>query len=134
MHELSKNDIAFAAAFISPIELFRTRMQAIQGSQGVPDVWRGIMQMIQREGPISLWRGLVPTMLRDVPFSAFYWMGYEKIKQYLNSKNSNQDTLSNFQSSFIAGASSGMVNISFSLFLLEKLSVVGGKLMCFFFF
>ncbi|KAI9258215.1 mitochondrial carrier domain-containing protein [Phascolomyces articulosus] len=98
----------FAAAFISPIELFRTRMQAIQGSEGFPEVWRGITHMIQREGLVSLWRGLVPTMLRDVPFSGLYWMGYEQIKHYLNSKSENQDTMSNFQSSFIAGASSGM--------------------------
>ncbi|KAI9492711.1 mitochondrial carrier domain-containing protein [Zychaea mexicana] len=97
-----------AAAVISPIELFRTRMQAVEGADGFPAVWRGIMQMVQREGMVSLWRGLLPTMLRDVPFSGLYWMGYEQIKQYLSSKNSNQDTLSNFQSSFIAGASSGM--------------------------
>ncbi|KAI8149162.1 mitochondrial carrier domain-containing protein [Fennellomyces sp. T-0311] len=97
----------FAAAFISPVELFRTRMQSAEGAQGFRAVWRGIVAMVQREGPVSLWRGLVPTMLRDVPFSAFYWMGYEQIKQYL-SNGSSQDTLSNFQSSFIAGASSGM--------------------------
>lgn len=70
------------------------------------DVWNGVSRMVQREGPQALWRGLLPTMLRDVPFSGIYWMGYEKIKHSLQQR---QD-LSHFQSSFIAGASSGMVN------------------------
>lgn len=61
--------------------------------------------MVQLEGPQALWRGLLPTMLRDVPFSGIYWMGYEKIKHNL----SEREDLSHFQTSFIAGASSGMV-------------------------
>lgn len=64
--------------------------------------------MVQQEGPATLWRGLLPTMLRDVPFSAVYWMGYEKVKHHLNTKH--HDTLSNFQTAFLAGASSGMVS------------------------
>lgn len=86
--------------------------------------------MLQQQGPATLWRGLLPTMLRDVPFSgncllyakdrvvgvcnrfakiiAIYWMGYERIKHRLTS-GTQQDTLSSFQTSFIAGASSGMV-------------------------
>ncbi|KAJ8654401.1 hypothetical protein O0I10_009971 [Lichtheimia ornata] len=95
-----------AAAFVSPLELFRTRIQAAEGSEGFSAVWKGITQMVQQEGPATLWRGLLPTMLRDVPFSAVYWMGYEKVKHHLNTKH--HDTLSNFQTAFLAGASSGM--------------------------
>lgn len=61
--------------------------------------------MVQKEGPQALWRGLLPTMLRDVPFSGIYWMGYEKIKHRLHTHHG----LSHFQTSFIAGASSGMI-------------------------
>ncbi|KAI9310527.1 mitochondrial carrier domain-containing protein [Dichotomocladium elegans] len=96
-----------AATIVSPIELFRTRIQAAQGPEGFASVWRGIVHMVHREGAGSLWRGLVPTMLRDVPFSAIYWMGYEQVKQYLN-ESKHYDTPSNFQVAFIAGASSGM--------------------------
>ncbi|KAL1936090.1 hypothetical protein VTP01DRAFT_224 [Rhizomucor pusillus] len=96
-----------AAAVISPIELFRTRMQSVEGREGFAAVWRGITELIKQEGPASLWRGLLPTMLRDVPFSAVYWMGYEQIRARLNG-NAHQNTLSSFQNAFIAGASSGM--------------------------
>jgi solute carrier family 25 protein 39/40 len=65
--------------------------------------------MVKREGPQALWRGLVPTMLRDVPFSGLYWMGYEQIKQRLDSQQNLN--LTHFQTSFTAGATSGMVNI-----------------------
>ncbi|CAO0801006.1 unnamed protein product [Mucor circinelloides] len=93
-----------AALVVSPLELFRTRMQSAEGVNGFPDVWRGVSRMVQKEGPQALWRGLLPTMLRDVPFSGIYWMGYEKIKHRLQTHHG----LSHFQTSFIAGASSGM--------------------------
>lgn len=69
------------------------------------DVWNGVSNMAKREGPQALWRGLLPTMLRDVPFSGIYWMGYEKIRHRLQTHHE----LSHFQTSFIAGASSGMI-------------------------
>ncbi|KAI9485932.1 MAG: mitochondrial carrier domain-containing protein [Benjaminiella poitrasii] len=95
-----------SALVVSPLELFRTRMQSKEGIHGFSDVWIGVKRMVQLEGPQALWRGLLPTMLRDVPFSAVYWMGYEKIKHRLISGNSE---LSNFQVSFVSGASSGMI-------------------------
>ncbi|KAG2214657.1 hypothetical protein INT46_005674 [Mucor plumbeus] len=94
-----------AALVVSPLELFRTRMQSAEGINGFSDVWRGVSRMVQKEGPQALWRGLLPTMLRDVPFSGIYWMGYEKIKHRLHTHHG----LSHFQTSFIAGASSGMI-------------------------
>jgi hypothetical protein len=60
---------AFAAFFISPIELFRTRMQSVDGVNGFRSVLSGVQTMVKQHGPSSLWRGLVPTMWRDVPFS-----------------------------------------------------------------
>ncbi|KAI8979554.1 mitochondrial carrier domain-containing protein [Mycotypha africana] len=96
-----------AALVVSPLELFRTRMQSVDGINGFSSVWNGVQKMVQTEGPQALWRGLLPTMLRDVPFSAVYWMGYEDIKQRLE-KHSEHNDMSRFQTSFIAGASSGM--------------------------
>ncbi|KAI8884221.1 mitochondrial carrier [Backusella circina FSU 941] len=96
-----------AALVVSPLELLRTRMQSTEGAGGFLGVWRGVSNMVKREGPQALWRGLVPTMLRDVPFSGLYWMGYEQIKQRLDAQQ--HITLSHFQTSFTAGATSGMV-------------------------
>ncbi|KAF7731882.1 hypothetical protein EC973_007713 [Apophysomyces ossiformis] len=99
-----------AAAVISPIELFRTRLQSVEGLQGFGDVWRGVVRMVHKDGVSSLWRGLLPTMLRDVPFSAVYWMGYERIKDRLQPQTvRSNDAVSQFHTSFVAGASSGMI-------------------------
>jgi solute carrier family 25 protein 39/40 len=79
-----------AATVVSPIELFRTRLQA----QAVPEraaaaasptnplasTFRGIQDMVAAHGYRSLWRGLSLTLWRDVPFSGMYWWGYETIR------------------------------------------------------
>ncbi|KAJ2957279.1 hypothetical protein NQZ79_g6996 [Umbelopsis isabellina] len=106
---------AFAAFLISPIELFRTRMQSVDGVNGFKSVFSGVQTMVRQHGPRSLWRGLVPTMWRDVPFSAFYWMSYEKSRSVLLSRmaidNSSGpvDAMTEFQMAFAAGAISGMI-------------------------
>ncbi len=69
--------------------------------------------MVERDGLRSLWRGLNPTLWRDVPFSCIYWFGYENLKSILqegNSTENNNGSWNAFQNSFIAGATSGMVN------------------------
>ncbi|KAI8878523.1 mitochondrial carrier [Backusella circina FSU 941] len=96
---------AVASLAVSPIELFRTRMQSTKGTGGFIDVWNGVGDMVRVQGPQALWRGFLPTMLRDVPFSAFYWMGYEAMKEHLESR----EDLSHFQVAFISGATSGTV-------------------------
>jgi solute carrier family 25, member 39/40 len=74
-----------AGIAVSPLEMFRTRMQATPG--GTTGVFRetlqGLYRMTQTQGITSLWRGLVLTMWRDVPFSAIYWWGYEATKNQL---------------------------------------------------
>ncbi|CAO3640065.1 unnamed protein product [Cunninghamella echinulata] len=96
------------AAVISPMELFRTRLQSAEGAGGFNDAWASVKSMVHREGLISLWRGLIPTMLRDVPFSAIYWMMYEELKhKYVN--EGKQSRFEQFQFSFFAGATSGTV-------------------------
>jgi solute carrier family 25, member 39/40 len=121
-----------AAAFaVSPVEMFRTRMQASHGSEtGVfRSTFLGLHQMTQSQGYSSLWRGLTLTMWRDVPFSGLYWWGYEAVRNILadvresaqgkildtnramtRKRSRSQDNHTNtFIDSFIAGASSGAV-------------------------
>ncbi|AEO66124.1 uncharacterized protein THITE_2154403 [Thermothielavioides terrestris NRRL 8126] len=74
-----------AATAVSPIELFRTRLQALQGASSsrgghLADTFAGIRDMVAAHGYRSLWRGLTLTLWRDVPFSGMYWWGYETIR------------------------------------------------------
>lgn len=70
-----------AAVAVSPIEMFRTRMQAAHHEASAAGHFRetmdGIRSMVATQGIRSLWRGLTLTLWRDVPFSAIYWWGYE---------------------------------------------------------
>jgi solute carrier family 25 protein 39/40 len=70
-----------AAIAVSPIEMFRTRMQAASGTSGIfRETLVGLQDMVKTQGYTSLWRGLTLTMWRDVPFSGIYWWGYEAIR------------------------------------------------------
>jgi solute carrier family 25, member 39/40 len=76
-----------AAISISPIEMFRTRIQASTSTSSAghfADTLKGIGDMVQTQGYTSLWRGLTLTLWRDVPFSGFYWLGYETFKGLLS--------------------------------------------------
>jgi solute carrier family 25 protein 39/40 len=73
----------FAVAAISPIELFRTRLQAYHPTtnrSSFQSVMSGISSLVKQQGFRSLWRGLDLTLWRDVPFSGIYWMGYESLR------------------------------------------------------
>ncbi|KAK4140295.1 mitochondrial carrier protein MTM1 [Dichotomopilus funicola] len=69
-----------AATAVSPIELFRTRLQAVQGGNHLAATVRGVKDMVAVHGYRALWRGLTLTLWRDVPFSGMYWWGYETIR------------------------------------------------------
>lgn len=120
-----------AAIAISPIEMFRTRMQAVSstttGSSGHLRATLGSMQeMVSSDGYRSLWRGLGLTLWRDVPFSAIYWWGYEYGRNVLTDirergrplggagvtrsrslSRSQQNHTDTLVDSFISGAGSG---------------------------
>ncbi|KAF2702683.1 mitochondrial carrier [Pleomassaria siparia CBS 279.74] len=70
-----------AAVVVSPIEMFKTRMQAAHNvkvaTRHFRDTMDGVREMVASQGVRSLWRGLTLTLWRDVPFSAIYWWGYE---------------------------------------------------------
>ena len=116
-----------AASVISPVEMFRTRMQAATSGSGTgvfTETLGGVKSMVRSQGYTSLWRGLTLTMWRDVPFSGIYWWGYEAVRNALtnvrdsqahvlgrpraNSRD-QQDHTATFMDSFIAGAVSGAV-------------------------
>lgn len=106
-----------SATVISPIEMFRTRLQALpirtfQISQlvfitaerlifntvkkktaGRPSptytsVTKDMYRLVQSKGPLILYRGLGPTLWRDVPFSGIYWASFELLKTSLTSPDS----------------------------------------------
>ncbi|KAI1114988.1 mitochondrial carrier domain-containing protein [Nemania sp. NC0429] len=75
-----------AVAAVSPIELFKTRLQASSGSTATShlrDTFHGIREMVAEHGYRSLWRGITLHLWRDVPFSGLYWLGYETIRNRL---------------------------------------------------
>ena len=122
-----------AAMVVSPIEMFRTRMQASSGAkQGhFTKTFNGLREMTKIHGYTSLWRGLTLTLWRDVPFSGIYWWGYETVRGRLTDarersrgrelergsargkqrtrSQSREDHAATFTDSFTAGAVSGAV-------------------------
>lgn len=120
-----------AAGVVSPIEMFKTRMQASQSIGGAhfAETVKGVGEMISTHGYLSLWRGLTLTLWRDVPFSGLYWWGYESIRGALTEarersrgrrlevegsrsrarsrSQSRENHTTTFMDSFIAGATSG---------------------------
>ncbi|CED84368.1 Mitochondrial carrier protein CGI-69 [Phaffia rhodozyma] len=74
----------FSATIISPVELFRTRLQAHpppgRPQPTVKSTVIDLRKMVGESGVRSLWRGIGATLWRDVPFSGIYWGGYEWLK------------------------------------------------------
>ena len=85
-----------AATVISPIEMFRTRLQASShtphsSSRSVfSETLMGISDMVHAQGYASLWRGFTLTLWRDVPFSGLYWWGYEAVRNGLTDARERQ--------------------------------------------
>ncbi|KAL8945638.1 MAG: hypothetical protein Q9222_007852 [Ikaeria aurantiellina] len=117
-----------AASVISPIEMFRTRMQAapsgVSGMGVFKDTLVGLRKLVHAQGYTSLWRGLTLTMWRDVPFSGIYWWGYEAGRNRLSdlryaqfgqdnsphsARRKEENHTTTFVDSFLAGATSGAV-------------------------
>lgn len=125
-----------AATVISPIEMFRTRLQATSSNTRAEftgtrslylDTLKGLKEMAQLQGFSSLWRGLSLTLWRDVPFSGLYWWGYETLHNTFKEargrmsetipaegrsrsrsrSRSRETTTTTLMDSFLAGAISG---------------------------
>lgn len=84
-----------AAMVVSPIEMFRTRMQAANHTATAAGHFRetmdGLRDMVASQGTLSLWRGLTLTLWRDVPFSAIYWWGYEATRNLLTDRRGRRE-------------------------------------------
>ncbi|USW59152.1 Putative mitochondrial carrier protein Mtm1 [Septoria linicola] len=115
-----------AAGVVSPIEMLRTRMQAVQsGGAGGQSVMRatigGLSDMVREQGVHTLWRGITLTFWRDVPFSALYWWGYEWGRKRLDEGRAHKGSITGkplneqlthselLYDSFLAGAGSGAI-------------------------
>lgn len=114
----------FAVIAISPLELFRTRLQAYHPTENrstFRSVLQGINSLVQEQGLRSLWRGLELTLWRDVPFSGIYWTGYEylrhKFKQHETFRRGGEAGF--FEEAFTAGWLSG----TFSAFVTQPFDV-----------
>ena len=82
-----------AATAVGPIELIKTRMQSASGTgttNHLVEAFKGIREMVGKQGYTSLWRGLTLTLWRDVPFSGLYWLGYELIRSRLTDIRENR--------------------------------------------
>ncbi|KAK1921421.1 mitochondrial carrier domain-containing protein [Papiliotrema laurentii] len=102
-----------SATVISPIEMFRTRLQALPSGRGTPtyaSTAADMSALVKSKGVSVLWRGLGPTLWRDVPFSGIYWAGFEILKSRLASDRSPLPPLSPIATSFISGALSGTLS------------------------
>jgi solute carrier family 25, member 39/40 len=114
----------FAVAAISPLELFRTRLQAYHPTENRSSfrtVLNGISSLVREQGIRSLWRGLELTLWRDVPFSGIYWTGYEylrhKLKDYEVFRRGGETGF--FEEAFTAGWMSG----TFAAFVTQPFDV-----------
>lgn len=122
-----------AAGVVSPIEMFRTRIQASRstGVSHFSETANGLKEMVATHGYTSLWRGFSLMLWRDVPFSGIYWWGYETVRGQLTDarersrgrsvqadgsrsrarsrSQSRENHTATFTDSFIAGSTSGAV-------------------------
>eukprot|EP00516_Mucochytrium_quahogii_P001027 CAMPEP_0203751424 /NCGR_PEP_ID=MMETSP0098-20131031/5507_1 /ASSEMBLY_ACC=CAM_ASM_000208 /TAXON_ID=96639 /ORGANISM=" , Strain NY0313808BC1" /LENGTH=329 /DNA_ID=CAMNT_0050641149 /DNA_START=209 /DNA_END=1198 /DNA_ORIENTATION=- len=102
-----------AATVIAPLELVRTKMQAMNSP---PSMFRVAQTQVRSHGVCSLWQGLSPTLFRDVPFSAIYWLCVEEVKERAGSfirqetrRCYQSPSMGSFAVSFVAGAVGGVV-------------------------
>lgn len=104
---------ALAATVISPVELFRTKLQAVSSHHGAfLDTMKELQHSVKLKGFTALWKGLRPTLWRDVPFSSVYWLAYENTKSLL-ADSKHPSTLGQkseeFTIAFASGAVSGAI-------------------------
>jgi len=108
-----------SVTLLSPLELFRTRLQALPAPHLPPPTVKstleGLSGMVKKRGVRTLWRGLGATLWRDVPFSAIYWAGYEVMKlrvldgpRWVKGRPGGKGE---WARAMVAGASSGMVSV-----------------------
>lgn len=97
---------------LSPVEIFRTRLQAVpvQGQRPptVLSTLASIRQTLRAEGVRGMGKGLGATLMRDVPFSAIYWVSVEGLREKVLVGEAWD--ASPGRKAMVAGALSGMVS------------------------
>jgi solute carrier family 25 protein 39/40 len=110
---------SMAATCIAPIELIKTRLQAIPTDTNSPQMLstllRDLVLVVRTRGVRTLFTGLQITLWRDVPFLGIYWSCYEFCKHHMGlalgadfdlAKN---DELRVFATSFLSGLILGSI-------------------------
>ncbi|XP_019149802.1 PREDICTED: mitochondrial carrier protein MTM1-like [Ipomoea nil] len=103
-----------------PIELAKTRMQALHKGKKPPGVWKTLFEVISNvkstanasntiQSCRALWTGLGAQLARDVPFSAICWSTLEPARRRLlglmgDEANAAHILGANFSAGFLAGS------------------------------
>lgn len=114
-----------AGASIAPLELIKTRVQAVPSSSNKSsrDIFKMVInncyQDFKLNGPSSLFKGFGLTLWRDVPFSGIYWSTYEYLTHRLKSFEMFNDEQHNepsklFMRSFLSGSLAGVMAAIFT--------------------
>lgn len=117
-----------AATTVSPLELIKTRVQAVPSgntSSTSTDIFKMViknsMKEINEGGISTIFKGLGLTLWRDVPFSGIYWASYEYITHILKTHSVLGDQTerlstdaSLFLRSFIGGSLAGITAAVFT--------------------
>ncbi|KAH3664173.1 hypothetical protein OGAPHI_004887 [Ogataea philodendri] len=112
-----------AATAVAPLELIKTRLQAVPTSQHTSSqimkmVVANSLNEVKSNGLVSLFKGLQLTLWRDVPFSGIYWASYEFLSDHLQSvsfyESPEYQNAEIFTKSFIGGSLSGVLAAIFT--------------------
>ncbi|KAM7274995.1 hypothetical protein ACFE04_016861 [Oxalis oulophora] len=101
---------AFAATFVCPLDVIKTRLQvhglpeAVHSSRKGSIIVTSLQEIVRKEGIKGLYRGLSPTVLALLPNWAVYFTVYERLKSLLTSEDNGELTL---VSNMVAAAGAG---------------------------
>lgn len=109
-----------AATSVAPVELLKTRLQAIptdaNNTKMLTNLVRDLLLEVKQRGLGTLFTGLQITLWRDVPFSGIYWLCYESFKTRYKKllQNIAPELLQFadwkvFTSSFLSGSTAGLI-------------------------
>lgn len=102
-----------SATLVAPFELLKTRLQSIPSDGNSANVLKSLIKQtlnnVKADGVLALFTGLTITLWRDVPFLGFYWLGYERLKSWLQQHLDSKKNSHVFLNSFISGSLLGLV-------------------------
>lgn len=109
-----------AATSVAPVELVKTRLQAIphdaNNSKILTKLVADLVAEVRQRGTGALFTGLQITLWRDVPFSGIYWLCYESFKsRFLSLLQDFSPHLPRtadwkvFTTSFLSGSAAGLI-------------------------